>query len=68
MDAMLKGVKRHAQENYEKGGWDYIVEGCYEDSELITLIGKARTITGAIRKVAVDVNTLADVRSDIQGA
>lgn len=48
---LLDDVKAHAYKNYEKGGWDVIIE-CHEDAEIIEWIGKAKTAKGAIRNVA----------------
>lgn len=48
---MVEGVRAHAYANYEKGGWDVIIE-CHDENEIIEWIGKARTIDGAIRNVA----------------
>jgi hypothetical protein len=33
MSAAVEAVKAHAQEHYEDGGWDVIVE-CWEDAEI----------------------------------
>lgn len=48
MPALIAGVRKYASENYETGkGWDHVVE-CYSDEELAKLIGKCRTVNGAI--------------------
>lgn len=46
--AMLSAVKTYAVKNYESGkGWDYLVE-TMSDDEILALIGRARTVNGAI--------------------
>ena len=52
IQSLLAAVKQHAEQNYERGGWDYIVETCNDD-ELIKYIGKATTVKSAIRNVRV---------------
>lgn len=48
---LAEAVYDHACENYERGGWDYVVE-CYDRSELAELVGRATTVHGAISNVA----------------
>lgn len=63
---MLKAVREHAQKNYNKGGWDYIIE-CYEDdAELLELCGDATTPKQAIAIVKKCVGNWADRREDIE--
>lgn len=50
---LLKAVKDHAYENYEKG-WDAIVE-CFSDEDIIAAFGWAETAKGAIRKIQKDI-------------
>jgi len=62
---IIKAVREHAVENYEKG-WDYIVE-CYSDVELEALIfstHKARTLKDAIKKLASDVKMRKEAESN----
>lgn len=63
---LIDGVKAHALENYETGGWDYVVE-CYSDEEIGEAIGKARTLKGAIKKIGEIVGIRDEVRRDVQG-
>ena len=63
---MVSAIRRHAIKNYAKGGWDYVVE-CYEDNDIIDVIEGARTIKGAIRKMAREIGPIAEYRDDIQG-
>lgn len=62
MNHLVEAVKRHAHENYEQG-WHWIVE-CYSDAELVTLIGKARTVAGAIKKVGEEVRIMKERESN----
>ena len=36
-EEMISGVRKHALDNYTKGGWDYLVE-CWDDSDIIEAI------------------------------
>ena len=65
MKDLIEAVKAHARNNYEQDGWDYLVE-CYSDKEIAELIGKARTVKGAIKKVAEVMKAKDDYRSEIQ--
>ena len=64
VSALVRAVKNHAHANYERGGWDYIVE-TYTDAELAEAIGSARTVAGAIRKVGAIARLLGDRRDDV---
>jgi hypothetical protein len=48
--ALIAAVRKHAQDNYEKGGWDVIVE-CYDDADIVKAMGNATTATQAIKNV-----------------
>ena len=48
MEALIAAVKKHALANYERDGWDYVVE-CYDDAQIADIIKTARTPTGAIK-------------------
>ena len=63
--AYLAAIKAHALANYEKDGWDYIVE-CYDDTQILEIIKTARTINGAIKMVHAHIKPRADYRADIQ--
>ena len=64
-DELVSAVKQHAVDHYEEDGWDYLVE-CYSDAEVAELIGGARTVNGAIKKVAKVMKIKGDYREDIQ--
>jgi len=65
---LIEGVKAHAVENYEQGGWDYIVE-CYSDDEIVDLIVEAgaTTLAKAIEAIGGIVEIFADRRADAIG-
>ena len=65
MQELIDAVKAHALKNYEKDGWDYIVE-CYSDDEILAIIKTARTAAGAIKMVRAEIKPRSDYRADIQ--
>lgn len=62
---LVQAVKQHALGNYEDDGWDYLVE-CYEDAEVLELIGDATTVEGAIKAVGRVMKIKDDYRKDIE--
>lgn len=62
-----EAVKAHAAKNYERGGWDYIVE-CYEDDRLDALLTRLDPSSeeDAIARVGRIVGAKDDRRRDIQ--
>jgi hypothetical protein len=64
---LVKAVRDYANANYNKGGWDIIVE-CWSDADIAGEIGSVKTISGAIRKVRRVVRVIGDYRSEIQNA
>lgn len=63
--ALVKAVREHAAKNYEKGGWDYVVE-CYDDDTILEIIGDATDAWLAIKRVGEVVSERDDYRCDIQ--
>lgn len=61
---MIGAVRLHAQLNYEKDGWDYVVE-CWSDAEISKEISGCKTEKGAILKIKSIVKELAEYRDDI---
>ena len=59
-EALVDAVKGHAVRNYEKDGWDYIVE-CYGDEDIAALIEAADATT---REEAI--KAVGDYISDMQ--
>ena len=60
---MINGVKAHAQANYDKGGWDVIVE-CWSDEQIYEATKTCRTISGAVRELSGVVSVYADQQAD----
>ena len=46
---LVNAVKNHARKNWNKNGWDFIYE-CYDDSDIVELIGDAKTEKEAIKR------------------
>lgn len=64
-DELVAAVKAHALANYEKDGWDYIVE-CYSDEGLRDLIGRCQTPESAIAKVRKTASLLDERRQEVR--
>ena len=64
---LVQAVRDYANANYNKGGWDIIVE-CWSDEDISGEIGNVKTVSGAIRKVSKIVQVISDYRSEIQNA
>ena len=47
---LVAAVKAHAKKNYERGGWDIVVE-CYSEADIARVMGEAKTVKEAIRNV-----------------
>lgn len=62
---MIIAVELHALANYEKNGWDYVVE-CWGPDDILDAIEGCKTPAQAIRAVGAIVKTLADYRDDIR--
>lgn len=62
---LVEALKKHALENYEKGGWDVIVE-CYSDEEIAVDLrdAKATTLEEAIAAFKDLVDVWADRQAD----
>ena len=65
MDDLIAAVRKHAVENYNEDGWDYLVE-TYNAEEVAELIGDATTIEEAIARAKKVMLLLNDRRIDIK--
>lgn len=54
---MVAAVRRHAEANYEKHGWDFLVE-CWSDEEIAETIAGASSEAAAIARCKAVVKTL----------
>jgi hypothetical protein len=66
-DDLLAAVRAHATAYYDVHGWDVVTE-CYDDADIIKIIGDARTAAHAIGLVRAHVAPYAVVRDDIRAA
>lgn len=62
---MVQAVKAHAAANYNKGGWDIIVE-CWEDADIAEKIVGCRSVGGAIKKIGQYARAMGGYRAEIQ--
>jgi hypothetical protein len=60
--ALIAAIRAHAVANYGRGGWDVIVEA-FDDAQISEVIGRARTLKGALKKFAPVNDVIADRRS-----
>ena len=64
---LIKAVRDHALANYEREGWDYLVE-CWEDDEISRCMKDAATPEEAIKRCREVVMTLDEQRSEVRAA
>lgn len=64
---LIAAVKAHAIAHYNDGGWDVIVE-CWEDADIANAIGGARTLAGALRKLAPFIDVVSDRQADARNS
>ena len=60
---LVQAVRAHAITNYNKGGWDFLVE-CWEDSDIEKQIGNAKTVRGAIMACKRTMSALDERRRE----
>jgi len=65
MTDLIAAVREHALANYEKDGWDYLVE-CWSDEDIAKEIGRSRTTQGAISKCRRVVKLLDERRQEVR--
>lgn len=65
--AMVEAVVEFAKANYEKDGWDIVVETMTAE-EIAKVVYLCRTPAGAVRKIHAIVATMDEVRRDVQEA
>lgn len=73
IEMMIEAVKKHALENYNTDGWDFVVE-CWDRDDItrqllepLSLGRPVRTIKEAIEAVGEVAKLHDDRRKDIQG-
>ena len=62
---LLDQIRAYAIANYEDDGWDILVE-CWCDDDIVECIGKAKTLTGAIKKIKAALGPVHDYSEDIR--
>tara|TARA_R110000803_G_scaffold82360_1_gene148508 strand:- start:260 stop:469 length:210 start_codon:yes stop_codon:yes gene_type:complete len=65
MENLVSAVKDFANINYNKDGWDILVE-CYSDDDIAELIGNRKTIDSAIKVCRKDVKERDGYRKEIE--
>jgi len=58
-------IRQHAKENYDRDGWDYIVE-CWEDSDIVKAWGDAKDLKQALANVHEVVQVMDSRRKDVE--
>ena len=66
MENLIKAVRDHANANWGKGGWDFLVE-CWSDEDIGIAISSAKTPKAAIAACKRVVKTMDEHRSEMQG-
>lgn len=66
MQELINAVRDHANANWEKDGWDFLVE-CWSDEDIGQAIGSAKTVKGAIANCKRRVKTLDLYRREQMG-
>jgi hypothetical protein len=62
---LVQAVRDHALANYNKDGWDFLVE-CWEDSDIVEQIGSAKTLAAAIKNCRATVRLLDERRQEVR--
>ena len=66
---LIAAVRGHAMANYEKDGWDYLVE-CWDDGDILEQISELKkpTPTACIKHIGDIMKTFDDYRREIRNA
>lgn len=64
MTDLIAAVRAHAEANWGKDGWDFLVES-WDDNDIAEAIGGAKTPRAAIAACKRQVKILADHRSEM---
>jgi hypothetical protein len=66
MQELIDAVRAHARANYNRDGWDFLVE-CWGDEDIAHAMGKAKTPKSAIANCKRTVKALDLHRREQQG-
>ena len=65
---LVEFVQQYAEDHYEEGGWDVIVE-CWDFDMIASTLGpRTRTEAGALKKMALAVGIYADRQADARNS
>lgn len=62
---LAAAVRQHALDNYETGGWDFLVE-CWDDSDIILCTGHATTLADAIEQCRQPLALMDERRREVE--
>ncbi len=67
MREWIPGIRKYASENYETGGWDYVIE-CYSDDDLLDIMEEENCTSQAegIKAIGRQVGIMNDVRRGVE--
>jgi hypothetical protein len=60
---LIRAVRDHAEKNYVKEGWDFLVE-CWSDDDIVKVMGKVRSAKSAIAACKRELHILDDQREE----
>jgi hypothetical protein len=62
---LIAAVRDHALANYNRDGWDYLVE-CWSDGDILEVIEDATTAAAAIKRTRKALAPLAERRDEVR--
>lgn len=65
MQELIKAVRKYAEANWGKDGWDFLVE-CWEDQDIAEQIREGDTVQQAIARCRRVVRTMNEQRESVQ--
>jgi hypothetical protein len=63
--AMVKDIRAHAIHNYNRDGWDILVE-CWTDEEITEKLGRVRSLGTALLRMRGYLKPLNDQRAELR--
>lgn len=61
---LIDAVRKYANRNYNRDGWDYLVE-CWSDEDIGQAIAGANTVAQAIARCKRTVSLMDEMRSSV---
>lgn len=65
MQELIEAVRKYAEANYQKDGWDFLVE-CWEDEDIAEQICEGDTELQAIARCRRTVRAMNEQRESVQ--